>query len=180
MKKAERYFYLTIIIMQFVMILYSFHLHKKGISREKIIGSDNIPLYSFKSQALDGSNRFFHFTAYGERSYIFVVLSSSCIHCDEFLSQSVTFIQGFEQGNEIEIFFVSADEIGFYQEKYPGYYFLKLSREDIIQFGSEMPVLIAVNGKGQVLFRHAGYYDQVFQDAIDVLTRSRLKRSKPV
>jgi hypothetical protein len=57
---------------------------------------------------------------------------------------------------------------------------LKISRDDFIQFGLYTPTIFAVNGKGEILYRHRSYGKEIFKEVLETIYRDKRKTSKSI
>lgn len=161
--KFERFFYLLIIIVLFSLILYK----KNNVPMNKS-NSQAYQLFSFIGFNHEGEKKIIQFTAYSSQYFIFCIISTECHHCREFFTK---FNKFFEEnkiiGNTQLVFLTESSENFNSNTSFP---VLKISRDDIIQFGFNTPTIFAVNGQGKVLFNHSGYYAGLFRDALETIT----------
>lgn len=184
--KYERLIYAVVMISQCLIIIFlaTTSHSKKNIPQVSQAPGTTQQLYSFWGRVSADEKRLIQFSAYAKQSYIFVILSSQCLPCEEFLNHSSDIISTLtlKRGTEefVEIIILVQDSLAAIQSRRPGCTVMELSSDDIFQFGQETPIILAVNGKGQILSRHVGYKEGIFNDALYVLKESTKKRSQVI
>lgn len=181
MSKYERVFYFSAVVLEFALILFL------GIKLIDIKGSklyDNIPcnrLHSFFYKSLEGEESVVLFTGYSDKYYIFVTSATECGHCAEFIEKMGAFYNELKP-DTVKIFpyVITTGSAGEMSTGDATLKVLKLSWKDSIQFGFETPVLFVVNGAGDVLYMHKGYFEGIFEKAVSIIEKSRYKKSESV
>ena len=187
MKKFERLYYFAIILIEVCLIIFlSIKLTKyknfqyfnnSAPGHNKIVGLDR--LYSFWAENILGEKELIQFTAYSARFYIFGVFSNQCPHCEVFINEFASFFINMNLDNDIELVLLTRDPIDQYK-RYSPLKFLKLSLNDIFQFGMEVPAMMVVNGKGEVLLKGIGYRSGMFEKLLDAVNRNKNRVSKKI
>jgi hypothetical protein len=119
-------------------------------------------LFSFFAHDAAGNRQFIHFTAYSPDVYVFLVVSPQCGHCRRFVNEAMTFFQGtVRPGRHVVLITENLSKI---PEPWRFTTCLQVGRGDLLQFGDATPALVAVNGRGDIVFRGAGYYNGIFED----------------
>jgi len=181
MSKTERIVYFLIITAEFIIILflYSKSAGTKSQNRFKDIGAVSQQVYSFYGCNANDENVLVHFTAYSDLSYIFVTFSSHCSHCNDFLDKFKEFFLNKEIDKTTQvIFLISYSEEALKVDK--NSQCLKISHDDFVQFGFDTPAIYAVNGKGDILYRHGGYEKGIFKKVLESIYRDKRKNSKSI
>lgn len=185
MKKFERLYYFAIILIEVFLIIFlsiklakckSFwYVNNQGPGQIKADGIDR--LYSFWAENNLGEKELIQFTAYSTRFYIFGVFSSQCEYCDKYIDEMASFFINMELDRDIELVLLTRDRIDRYK-RYSPLKFLKLSFDDIVQFGMGVPAIMAVNGKGEILLKGIGYQSGMFEESLEAIKLNKYKKSK--
>ncbi len=173
---------MTIVVIQFGLIIFlSSQWHKcknvKNDFHQPEITSQLTILSTFSGIKISGEIEWFHFTSYSPKYYFFGVVSSGCKTCEIFLEEWNHFFKNENIENDIISCLLTDESLD--RQKFPiTTDCLKLSRDDIIQFGFDRPSFFAVNGKGEILFRYSGYMSGIFEEALQIIYNNKYKKSK--
>jgi hypothetical protein len=183
MSKFERYFYFAIILVQFAFIVFLGGKLKSRAS-DRVEGIANLGnvyshLYSFVGTRPDGEKELLGFNAYSCTHYIIVTLSGNCPGCRSVIDALKDFSLERTLDIDLSVIFLSLetdDRI----EIPDSFRSLKISRDDWLQFGLETPSIYLVNGQGEILLRHTGYEDGIFETMLKKALEAGKRRSKSI
>lgn len=175
--KFERVIYFLIITVMFFLVLF---LYNKMLSGKKGITtfSDDPRLYSFCGINSKGEEEKILFTAYSNKLYIFATISSHCSHCKNFLINCKAFFQNHKIDKSIHLLLLTADSPK--PNFIPHANYVRISHDDLIQFGFYTPSIFAVNGQGKILYKNKGYFPGLFEKIIKIINNSTRKKSEPI
>ncbi len=97
-----------------------------------------------------------------------IIDTDECKHCEILLDELKAFFLNRDIDRNVSLILLTA-AIESDLSIYPNLKVLKISKEDIFQFGPIFPALFAVNGSGEILKKFPGYKNGVFEDALDSL-----------
>jgi hypothetical protein len=185
MNKLERIYYFSIIVAE-VIIIVILGIRLSSLKKHKIEKMHDRPilstkgvnfLYSFKGENTMGEEELIHFTAYSNKFYIFVKFSSGCHHCDEFIDEFMSFFVNRNIDKDINLVLLTEEPVNEFND-IPKIKWLRLSFDDIFQFGTEVPAIIAANGTGEILLKRVGYYEGIFEGFLEAIKNNKYKKSK--
>ena len=187
MSKMERIYYFAIIVIEVLVIAFlSFKFIKlrdytkeRMHDRSPLTTSGGDRLYSFWGENKTGEKKLVLFTAYSKKYYIFVKFSPDCDHCTKFIDEYIAFFLNMDYDKDITLFLLAEEPTSIVRDVSP-IKLLKVPFADLFQFGTEIPTLIAVNGKGEVLLKRVGYYDNIFEDALETIGKNKFRKSKKI
>jgi thioredoxin-related protein len=182
MSKFERVFYVVVILAMFALVIL-FHIRLRESSHrldvEKQLPQDQPPhIFSFEGELPDGDKTFVHFTAYSPKYYIFMNSSDDCPHCQSMLQELQTFRPEETLPENIFIYLIAEEFPGPLPPKESQAGTLKVSFEDLYQFGSETPSVSVVDGRGNIIARWKGFSIKILKQAILTIRAERNASSK--
>jgi hypothetical protein len=175
MSKTERAFYIFIILAEFVLVLL-FYTRLNNTMKNRQVELLNSPkqenrMFSFYGITGTKEKYLVHFTPYSTDYYIFVSVSNECNHCKKLLESIQDYFVDKKIADNIKIILVSQeDPVQTGLCPVPGIRCLKLTFEDIFQFGDYTPSIFVTDGKGNILYKYKGYADGIFQEALKKLS----------
>lgn len=185
MKKFERLYYFAIILIEVFLIIFLniklakckrfqyFDNHAPG----QVKTDGGYRLYSFWAENTSGEKELVQFTSYTNKFYLFGVFSNHCEHCAEFIDEFASFFLNLNLDKDIQLVLLTRDPIDQYK-RYSSFRFLKLSLNDILQFGMDVPAIMVVNGKGEVILKGIGYQKGMFEESLEVIKRYKNRNGK--
>ncbi len=181
MSKSERAFYIFIILAEFVLVLL-FYTRLNNAMKNRQVEMHNSPkqenrIFSFYSITGSGEKYLVHFTPYSSDSYIFVSVSNGCNHCKKLLESIQNFFADKKIADNIKVILVSQENLvqtGLCSV--PGIRCLKLTLDDIFQFGEYTPSIFVTDGKGNILFMYKGYREGIFQEVMKKLSPHSIQK----
>ena len=184
MEIKERVFYVGLIIIQFILIF--FILNQTRESSKDMNARLNFQfspiavsgrLYSFDGGNRTGKAEHVRFTAYSDKMYLFLVVSDECSHCTSFLEDFSSDLDETPLGQAVRLLAVTSGNLGHFMQ-YPNIPFVRISEDDIQQFGDQVPAVFLVNGQGNVLFHAVGYRNNLAHDIETVILKSKIRKSE--
>lgn len=182
MGKIERIFYFSIILLQFFMIIF---LNAKLKNTHSINPKIEIPggdrgqsidrLFSFEAIDNKGNPRRVQFTSYSLKSYIFIVLSPTCIHCYNLADEVLSHRLDTASFGDMDLLLLTSDPF----EKFEDYIIpeiYRLKNDDIAQFGANIPAMIFADGKGEIVSKCIGYHKGIFKRFLDEIEGEKIER----
>ncbi len=183
MKKFERVYYFSIIVLAAGLIIFLTNdLKKCRESRYKQLTknynsfiSSGDRLFSFKGENKKGKKEWIHFTAYSEEIFIFVNFSTDCNHCATLIDELREVFFNREIDERLNLILLTySNDVDF--QRYPNLKVLKIAGQDIFQFGPIYPSVFAVNGAGKILIKSVGYKKGAFEELLKSISSADLKK----
>jgi len=134
-------------------------------------------LSTFEGKTSENKKEWVHFTPYSMKFYLFGIVSQSCQNCNVFIENWNTFFKNNQTEAEIEPILITEEPLKDFKYEFITHC-LEISMDDIIQFGYDRPSLFVTNGRGLILFSHAGYTNGLFEEAIRVIHQNKNKKSR--
>jgi len=182
-ERSERYIYFAIIALMFGLLIISrFVLPNCGENHDQdFLGNSqkNGGLNSFFTLDASGNRELIHFNAYSPNYYVFLIVSPQCRFCEEFMDEARLFYQGSDEIEQVKVVILTA-ELSAIPEQWRFKKCLQVSRDDLMQFGDATPILIATNGRGEIVFRHFGFYNGIFEELNEKMTKLRFRSGQDV
>jgi len=185
MTAKERIFYFIIIIVQFVLMALLFtrllDFKKKSETQKRDMPPLPRAFYSFDVESKDGTQNQVRFTAYSPHYYILVSVSPGCPSCQNLLDDFSAYFSNFKPQEGILVYLLSSETIPAIDiPDNPSIRAGKITFEDGIQFGPQVPSIFAVNGKGEILALQMGYSPGIFPKMIDIIHEIKNRKTSRV
>jgi thioredoxin-related protein len=180
----ERVFYVGLVIVQFFLIFFVLNqtrVRSKDMSAR--LSFESIPvsiagrLYSFDGINWTGTVENVGFTAYSDNMYLFLVASDECSHCNSFLENFSEDLNEMPLDQAVKLLAVTSGNLEHFIQ-YPKIPLLRISEDDIQQFGGEVPAVFLVNGQGNILFRSVGYRKNLLENIATAILKSKTRNSE--
>jgi len=182
LNRFEKIFFLSIILIEFGLVLILNHqlnqCKKRSYIDRPIETVDRFKILStFEGKTSENKKEWVHFTPYSMKFYLFGIVSQSCHNCNVFIENWNTFFKNNQTEAEIEPILITEEPLKDFKYEFITHC-LEISMDDIIQFGYDRPSLFVTNGRGLILFSHAGYTNGLFEEAIRVIHQNKNKKSR--
>ena len=184
MEMKERVFYVGLIIIQFALIF--FVLNQTRGSSKDIDARRNFQfspiatsghLYSFDGVNRTGNTEHVGFTAYSDKMYLFLVVSDECSHCTSFLEEFSSDLDEMPLDQAVKLLAVTSGNLEHFVQ-YFNVPFLRISEDDIQQFGDQVPAVFLVNGQGNIVFHSIGYRKHLLENIATAILKSKTRKSE--
>jgi len=182
--RFEKIFFSSIILIKFGVILFlniqlNHCKHGNYTSQFPVSAGNKFVLSTFIGETANGKEEWIQFTAYSPKLYLFATISRNCQSCEIFLGKWNRFFKNNRTEMNIHPILLTDESIKNFNTAFVTEV-LKISRDDMVQFGFDMPSIFAVNGKGEILFMQPGYSEGVSEVALKEILKNKNKKSREI
>jgi len=184
MSKFERIFYVVVILAMFALVIL-FQLRLRETRSKMTVNAQSQQnqvhqIFSFKGESSEGEKSFVHFTAYSPNYYIFLNTSTDCSHCLSMLQELQDFKPEGNLPENLYIYLIAEELPAPLPPKGSPTRTLKVSFEDLFQFGSVTPSVTAVDGRGNVINQWKGFSREILKQAIQAIREDSNANSRSI